>query len=154
MTASGATQRTQLLVLLVACCASAPAVARASSIEGAYAIFGIPFMFLGAFLAAVCWAVASGSRRAAGAGFVVAVLNALMTSLMGMLLVGDLLVAGEAVFSGWMAGFRVLAFLLVLSTWAFVLYAPFAILKLQEAHRKERTARFLDELTAGDENQK
>ncbi len=125
----------------------------ASSYEGLGAIFGLPFMFLGVLVAAICWAVASGSHRAASASFVVAVLNACAISLVGMLSAGDLLVFGGEVFTGWAAGFRVLMLLLVLSAWAFALYAPFWVLKYHEVHRKEKTLEFLDEPIAGDEDE-
>lgn len=142
-----------MLVLLVICCTWAPALVRASSYEGLGAIFGLPFMFLGAFVAAICWAVASGSHRAAGAAFVVAVLNACAISLVGMLSAGDLLVFGGEVFTGWAAGFRVLILLLVLSAWAFALYAPFRVLKHHEVRRKEKTLEFLDEPIAGNDDE-
>jgi hypothetical protein len=109
-------------------------------------------MFVGAFVAVSCWVVASTYSRAASAAFVIAVLNACVVSLFGMLLAGDLLVSGGAVFPGRLAGFRMLLVLLVLSTWALTLYAPFQVLKHQEARRKERTAEFLDR-TEDDEDQ-
>lgn len=152
MTASGSTRRVQVQVLLAICCAWAPAAARASSYEGALALFGMPFMFLGAFVGAVCWGVARGYHRASSAAFVIAVLNACAISLLGILLAGDLVVSGGAVLTDWLSGFRVPMLLLVLSTWALGLYAPFQVLKYHEARRKERTVEFLDESTADAED--
>ena len=154
MTDSGATWGARTLAALAFCFAWAPAVARASSYEGAFALFGIPFMALGALLAAVCWGVASAYHRAAVAAFAVAVLNACAMSLLAMLLTGDLLIAGGAVFQGSLAGFRILMLLLVLSMWALAVYAPFQVLKYEAAGRKEKTVEFLDESHADDEDRR
>jgi hypothetical protein len=142
---SGRSHRRWLTGGLAAFCfLAAPAVAHASSIEGAMAFFAVPFVVLESIGIGLCWWLAKKYAPAAVFVFYLLAFNTLPVSSMSIAILADAFAWGEL---GWMT---VLPVLVVLAAWAWALYVPVQVWKLRQEHRRAETARMFDDAALDD----